>query len=128
LRLADNCNLARNLYRWSEDLRRGWPGLHIDQPTIVRNEDRIRFSVPVFLGEVQPDFVRVELFADERDGQPAEVTALYREQAIPGAAHGYVYAGEVTGTRRAEEYTLRIVPHHEAVRIPAELPLIAWQR
>ena len=128
LRLADNCSLARILHRWSEDLHRGWPGLHIDEPTIVSNGDRLRFSVPVFLGEVQPDFVRVELFANEFEGLPAEVTTLYREQPIPGAAHGYVYAGEVAPTRGAEEYTLRVVPHHEAAGIPAEISLIAWQR
>jgi starch phosphorylase len=127
-RLADNCRLARDLQRWSECLRRGWPSLHIGQPTILRSDGRFRCSVPVFLGEMQPDFVRVELFADEMDGLSAEVITLYREQAIPGSAHGYVYAGEVAGARAAEEYTLRVVPSHEAVRVPAELPLIAWQR
>lgn len=127
-RLEDNCSLARALLQWSEDLCRGWSSLHIGQPTILSSEGRFRFSVPVFLGEVHPDFVRVELFADETDGLPAEVIALYQEQAIPGSAHGYVYAGEVAGTRGANEYTLRVVPYHDAVRIPAELPLIAWQR
>ncbi|HEX4156955.1 MAG TPA: alpha-glucan family phosphorylase [Rhizomicrobium sp.] len=128
LRLADNCSVAKALFRWSECLRRGWPSLHIGHPTILHSDGRFRFSVPVFLGEVQPDFVRVELFADEINGLSAEVITLYQEQAIPGAAHGYVYAGEVAGTRAAEEYTLRVVPWHEAVQIPAELPLIAWQQ
>lgn len=127
-RFADNCSLAKALLRWSECLRRGWSSLHIGQPTILTSEGRFRFSVPVFLGEVHPDFVRVELFANEVDGIPAEVVALYQEQAIPGSAHGYVYAGEVAATRNANEYTLRVVPYHDAVRIPAELPLIAWQR
>jgi starch phosphorylase len=127
-RLADNCSLARDLHRWSVCLRLGWPSVHIGQPTFLHSDGRFRCSVPVFLGEMQADFVRVELFADEIDGLSAEVITLYREQAIPGSAHGYVYAGEVAGSRAAEEYTLRVVPWHEAVRIPAELPLIVWQR
>ncbi len=127
-RLADNCSLAKALNHWSKCLRRGWSSLHIGQPTILRSDGRFRYSVPVFLGEVHPDFVRVELFADEIDGLPAEVIALYQEQAIPGSAHGYVFAAEVAGTRGAEEYTLRVVPHHDAAQIPAELPLNAWQR
>jgi starch phosphorylase len=70
----------------------------------------------------------VELFADEQAGSPAEIVVLHQEQRIPGAAHGYVYAGEVSGTRRAQDYTLRIVPHHDGAFIPSEFPLIAWQR
>ncbi|HTT82642.1 MAG TPA: alpha-glucan family phosphorylase [Rhizomicrobium sp.] len=127
-RLLDDCSLAKALYRWSEGLHRGWSSLHIGQPTILCSEGRFRFSAPVFLGDVHPDFVRVELFADEASGLQAEVVALHQEQSIPGSAHGYVYAGEVAGTRAAQDYSLRIVPHHEAAWIPAELPLIAWQR
>jgi len=128
LRLADDCNLAKVLYRWSESLCSGWPSLHIGQPTVLCGDGSFRISVPVFLGEIQPEFVRVELFANEIGGSPAEVITLYQEQAIPGSAHGYIYAGEVAGARPAEEYTLRIVPWHDAVRIPTELPLISWQR
>jgi starch phosphorylase len=127
-RLADDCSLAKALHKWSEDMLNGWPSLHIGRPTMLRTDGHMRFSVPVFLGEIPPDFVHVELFADEFDGSPAEVIMLYQEQAIPGSAHGYIYAGDVEGSRPAEDYTLRIVPWHEAVRIPTELPLIAWQR
>jgi starch phosphorylase len=127
-RTADDCALAKALWRWSESLHSGWPGLHIGQPTILRVEGRLRFSVPVFLGDVHPDVIRVELFAAEANGVPAEVIALHQEQAIPGSAHGYVYAGDVAGARNPEDYTLRIVPHHDAAWLPAELPLIAWQR
>jgi starch phosphorylase len=127
-RLADNCSLAKTLHSWSECLRRGWPNLHIGQPTILRDDGQFRYSVPVFLGEMHPDSVHVELFANEFGGLPAEVVVLYQEQAIPGSVHGYVYAGEIAGARNPEEYTLRIVPYHEAARIPVELPLIAWQR
>jgi starch phosphorylase len=70
----------------------------------------------------------VEVFADEQAGSPAEIVVLHQEQRIPGAAHGYVYAGEVSGIRRAQDYTLRIVPHHDGAFIPSEFPLIAWQR
>jgi glycogen phosphorylase len=127
-RTADGCALAKALWQWSESLRSGWPDLHIGQPNILRGEERLRFSVPVFLGDVHPDFIHVELFAAEMNSVPAEVIALHQEQAIPGSAHGYVYAGEVVGARPPEDYTLRIVPHHQSAWLPAELPLILWQR
>jgi len=95
---------------------------------VSRAEERWRFSVPVFLGEIEPSSVQVQLFADVKDDKPAEVVVLHREQAIPGALNGYVYAGEVPAQRPADEYTVRVVPHREGVQVPAELSLIAWQR
>lgn len=127
-RMADECAVAKAMCGWSDNLQRHWSTLHIGQPTIVRIEDRWRFSVPVFAGEVLPSSVHVELFADAREANPAEVVSLHQEQAIPGAANGHIYAGEVASTRPAEDYTVRVVPHHAAAHVPAELPLIAWQR
>ncbi|MGZ5921846.1 MAG: alpha-glucan family phosphorylase [Rhizomicrobium sp.] len=127
-RLADGCALAKDAHTWADQLQRHWSGLHIDNPTITRAGNEWLFSVPVFLGEVSPAAVHVELFADTRDGTLAEVVTLHQEQIIPGMLNGYVYAGEVAASRPAEDYTVRIVPHHEHVRVPAELPLIVWQR
>ncbi|HLY06554.1 MAG TPA: alpha-glucan family phosphorylase [Rhizomicrobium sp.] len=127
-RTADDNRLARQLCQWAGTVRSHWQDMHIGQPAIAHDHDHWRFSVPVFLGEIAPDCVRVELFADERPDSPAEVVQLHQEQVIPGAAHGYVYAGEVLGTRAAQDYTLRIVPYHEAAFVPSEIPLIAWQR
>jgi starch phosphorylase len=126
-RLADNCASARTTHAWADNLRRYWSGLHIGSPTITRADDEWRFSVPVFLGEIPPTCVRVELFADARDEMPAEVIMLHQGAAIPGALNGYIYAGGVATSRLVADYTVRIVPYHEGVYIPAELPLIAWQ-
>jgi starch phosphorylase len=127
-RTADDNRLAKQLCHWAETVQGHWQSLHIGRPAVSHDHDHWRFSVPIFLGEIAPDCVQVELFANEQDGAPAEVVLLHQEQRIPGSAHGYVYAGEVGGTRRAEDYTLRVVPYHDAAFIPSEFPLIAWQR
>ena len=127
-RLADGCALAKDMQAWAEQLQRHWPGLHIGDPTVVRTDGELRFSVPVFLGEVPPASIRVQLFADARGETLAEVITLHQEQIIPGTLNGYVYVGEVTAARPAQDYTVRIVPYHDSVQIPAEMSLIAWQR
>jgi starch phosphorylase len=127
-RLKHDCAEARDARSWAERLERRWSGLHIVAPVISRAEDRWRFSVPVFLGEIEPSSVQVQLFADVNNDKPAEIVVLHREQTIPGALNGYVYAGEVPAQRAAEEYTVRVVPHRDGVQVPAELPLIAWQK
>jgi starch phosphorylase len=127
-RAAEECARARAAREWAETLTRRWPGLHIEKPTISRSENRWRISVPVFLGEIPPGSVRVQLFADVSGDKPAEAMVLYKEQPIPGALNGYIYAGEVPAQRPADDYTVRVVPYREGVQIPAELPLVAWQR
>lgn len=127
-RLADQCRLAMALRDWSSGLERHWHSLHIGVPTFSASGDIRRISVPVFFGDLAPDAVAIELFADGRNGEPAEVIALHREQAVTGAQNGYVYAGDISVSRDPEAYTVRAVPSHPDVRVPAETQLIAWQR
>ncbi len=127
-RLDKNCALAKSLRDWSRALERHWHDLHIGQPAVARAGENSRFTVPVFLGEIPPDAVAVELFAEADNGAGAEIAALHREQPIPGTLNGFVFAGEVPAARAAGDYTVRIVPAHAGTHVPAELPLILWQR
>jgi starch phosphorylase len=127
-RIADDCAGAKAAYAWANHLQRHWSGLHIGSPTVVRTDGDWRFSVPIILGENSPGSVHVELFADAAKEMRAEVIALHQEQAIAGTLNGYIYAGEVAKTRPAEDYTIRVIPYHEGVHVPGELPLIIWQR
>ena len=119
---------ARELADWSARLTRHWPSLHIGSPTVTRGEDSWRFSAPVFLGDALPTDVRVELYADPTPGNGADVVPLAPEQAIPGAANGYVFACHAQTQRPASHYTVRVVPHREDANTPGELPLVTWQR
>jgi len=127
-RSADQFAVAKALETWSARLRRAWPSLHIGAPSVSPVGDGWRFSVPVFLGEVAPADVRVELFADASDAEAPVVAPLRQENAIPGAASGYIFTGQAPGSRAAGDFTVRVVPSAPAAFVPAELPLIAWQR
>jgi starch phosphorylase len=127
-RTADGGAVARDLADWSSRLRRAWPSLHIGAPTVSRADDHWRVSVAVFLGEVAEADVRVELYADPlaAGGEP-QIIPLAAEQAITGAANGYVFAGLAPAARPARDFTVRVVPGHAEARVPSDLPLIAWQ-
>ncbi len=127
-RLSNDCAAAKSLHSWAENLQKRWSSLHIGAPTVDQADGQWRFSSLVLLGEVSPDYARVELFADEKGDKPAEVVEMRREEEAPGAVNGFVYAAEFPATRPAADYTLRVVPYHPEARLPAELPLIAWQR
>lgn len=127
-RRRDNYALAKSLHSWADELSHRWLSLHIGSPTVSRDNEQWQISVPVFLGEVSATDVRVELFAEEKGDEPAEAIALHKEQIIPGAINGHVYAGVVPASRPAQDYTVRIVAYHSDAQLPAELPLIVWQR
>lgn len=127
-RMNEKCTDAKAMNQWSRTLHMRWPTLHIGNVTINRNGESWNVIVPVYMGEVIPSSVRVELFADASNGLDPEVVLLHQEQAIPGSNNGYVYAGAVSASRPSDDYTVRVVPHHPDVFLPTELPLISWQR
>lgn len=122
-RVANGAAAAKAMAIWDQHLHRGWPGVHIGEPAFVQREDGWNVSVPVYLGEIAPGDVQVEAYAD-RTG----ITALSHDGAIPGATSGFLYCGLLRGARPAGDYTVRVVPSHPGVRVPAETALIRWQR
>lgn len=127
-RVKDDCAVAKAMNKWSRSLHKRWPTLHIGNSAITQSGTTWHVAVPVYMGEVLPASVRVELFADAKPDFMPEVILLHQEHAIPGSTNGYIYAGAVAASRPMEDYTVRVVPHHPDVILPTELPLIAWQR
>ncbi|MFI5012187.1 MAG: alpha-glucan family phosphorylase [Hyphomicrobiales bacterium] len=127
-RLANGYAVAKELANWSARLRRDWPSLHIGDPIVGRVEAGWRFAVPVVLGEVAPEDVRVELYADRAEGKVPDIIPLSRVRAISRAVNGYIYAGQAPASRPAGDFTVRVIPCRREALVPAELALIAWQR
>jgi starch phosphorylase len=80
----------------------------------------------VFLGELDPAAVDVQLFADTPpDGVP-ERHSMTRARKLEGG--GYLYTARVQSRRPASDYTPRLVPFHAAASVPLEVRAIRWQR
>jgi starch phosphorylase len=127
-RAAGGGEPARAMHSWEARLRRRWSELHIGETSVSSEGQAWSFSVPVYLGEIAPSDVAVQLYVDPRDGQERFLGELLRGEPIIGATNGHIYTGTAPATRRAEEYTVRIIPYFSGVRVPAELPLIHWQK
>ncbi len=127
-RVADGAANAKATAAWARRLESAWPGVHIGQPDFVRQVDGWDVSVPVYLGDIAPADIRVEIYAEPIAGRAAEVIALSHDGAITGATGAYFWRGWIPGARPADEYTARIVPWRPGVRAPAEIALIRWQK
>lgn len=127
-RCGNNFAKAKALNEWARTLHARWSTLHIGKPTIRQNDAGWDVAVPIYMGEVPPSSVRVEMFADAGTELAQKIIQLRQEQAIPGTTNGFIYVGDVDASRSMDDYTVRVVAEHPDAVLPAELPLISWQR
>jgi starch phosphorylase len=125
-RSGQNLRLARELRQWIRGLRHHWPAIHWGNVAVESRGGRHCFRVQVYLGELSPDAVAVELYAEPRNPTESGRHALRRDRALSGAAGGFLFVGEVPADRAAADYTPRVVPAHPAALVPAEARLIRW--
>jgi starch phosphorylase len=127
-RIAEGGRVARALSAWADRLRHYWPGLHFGDLRVERRDGRLQFDLQVYLGELRPEEVRVELYADALGASPMLRAAMAADGAIPGSVNGYIYRAVLDEERPAEHFTPRIVPAHPEAMVPMECGLVAWHR
>lgn len=127
-RLEDGGKLAIDLETWERRLREGWTGLQFGDLQVERAQDHWRFTVQVYVGTLDPDQLRVELYADPmRAGEPPLRITMGRGESLPGPLRGYLFQAECPAERPSHHFTPRILPFHTEATVPIEAPLILWQ-
>ena len=126
-RTTDNLKMTRDLRVWLRHLRRHWPEIHWGNMAVEATGNEHVLRVQVYLGEIPPEAVSVELYAEPRpgDARPGR-RPMQRDHALSGAAGGYLYVASVPADRPATDYTPRVVASHPEAQVPAETPLIRW--
>jgi starch phosphorylase len=125
-RIDRHLGLARELRQWMHDLHHHWAGIHWGNLAVEASGGSHVFRVPVYLGEIRPESVSVELYAEALPGQAAERRPLRPDHALSGASGGYLYVGDVPAGRPPGDYTPRVVPAHREAIIPLEARFIRW--
>jgi glycogen phosphorylase len=120
--------MAKLIVDWQLKLENKWATLRFGAVNIVSTAGNHAFEVQVYLGDLQRDDVRVELYANGMDGGGAVREAMTLVRPLVGASNSYVYGGQVPANRPATDYTPRILPHRDGVDVPLEANQILWQR
>jgi starch phosphorylase len=116
---------AALLGEWLRTMRQHWPAIHFGDVEVRTDAGRHGFSVALYLDDIDPDSVTVELYAE---GPGATTRVPMRRGSPLVGAHGFTYMAEVPDTRPAAHYTPRAVPTHRGMQVPQELALITWAR
>jgi glycogen phosphorylase len=116
------------IVKWRRALEQNWAALRFGDVSVARAGEQHAFEIQVHLGAIEPDAVRVELYADSLNPGPPVRQEMVRTRSLAGAVGGYVYGARVPASRPAADYTARIIAQRRGVIVPLEADFILWQR
>jgi len=126
-RAANKGAAGAELVSWRHAIEQNWSKLRFGEVKVESNEEKHAFEVQVYLEDLDPDAVHVELYANGADGAAPIRQEMVRGQRLAGG-NGYLYSGKVEATRPASDYTPRVIPSYPGVSVPLEASQILWQR
>jgi starch phosphorylase len=132
---------ARELAAWKARVRDAWPGVKV---WTLGDEDRspdgrprrevavgqeVPVAVKVDLAGLDPEDVTVEAFYSSLGPDGGLRTGRSVPLELSGQEDGlFVYQGAVPARASGlHGYAVRVLPRHEDVLVPHELPLITWE-
>jgi starch phosphorylase len=127
-RAAGDGALGAQLAGWRCALAQHWRGARFGAVRVETQGRHHHIVVEVFLGDLDPESVRVELYAEPDDGLEPVRQVMTRGPKVNGPSNRYEYEGSVPASRAVGDYTPRLVPHHPVAVVPLEASEILWQR
>ena len=118
---------GQKLSAWENFLRLHWQEIRWLRRSIRQDENGEILEVDICLGELPPDEVQVQLYA-EGAGETGSVCLPMRQ--VGNATHlvdSLRYACHIDKGSQADGFTARIVPYSPDIRLPIELNLICWE-
>ncbi|MGZ5027927.1 MAG: alpha-glucan family phosphorylase [Methylobacter sp.] len=128
LRAMNKGAAGKQIVDWRRSLDPKWPALHFGKTKIETRGEYHLFEVQVYLHNLDPESVRVEVYADGAvNGLPVR-QEMTRLRQLVGSSGGYVYCVAVPAARPVGDYTVRLIPYCESVSVPLVESRILWQR
>lgn len=128
MRAADKGIVGREIVNWEHTLKEKWGTLSFGDVKVQTDRAQHIFEAEVYLNDLDPNVVRVELYAEGINGSSPIRQEMTRVRQLPGASGGYVYSATVSAGRTMGGYTARVIPHCSGVAVPLEAVHILWQR
>ena len=127
-RAEESGAFGAQLLEWRRKLAEKWPALRFADARLVSDAGQYVFEVQLYLDDLDPQAVQVELYADGIDGCAPERVAMQRARELVGAVGAFTYRAVLPAVRPAGDYTARVIPYRDGVSVPLEHAHILWQR
>ncbi len=119
---------AGSTHYWRHALRKTWATLRFGEVKVETRGAQHAFEVGLFLGDLDPDAVRVELLADAVTCRPAVRQEMVRTRQSEVEPDRHVYSAAVSAAPPQLDYTARVMRHWDGVAVPLEVGPVLWQR
>lgn len=107
-------------------IRKEWDAVQFSDVNVYTQEGVHIFEAKINLGRISENEITVELYAEAMGGKKAEKHRMICKGREGAAAQLVLFTMALPGHRPASDYTARIVPFLEDVKIPLELNCIRW--
>ncbi len=128
-RAANKGAVGAQVVNWQHTLEQHWSTLHFSDVKVIDNGEMRTVEVEVCFGSLDPNSVRVELYAEGLNGGSPERHDMTpsRGQQLTDKAN-VRYSAQAPVTRPATDYTARVIPQRVGVAVPLEASQILWQK
>jgi len=126
-RAANKGAVGKQIVDWRRSLEQKWASIRFGQMKINTDGQKHTFEVEVYFNGLDPDAIRVELYADALNGDGPIREEMSQGRKLSGG-NGHIYTASVAADRPAWNYTPRIIPYCCNVAVPLETANILWQR
>ena len=127
-RVANKGASGRQMVDCRHSLEQKWGALRFGEVKVETKGQQHIFDVQVYLNDLDPKALQVELYADAVNGGSPTRQEMKPVRPLAGATGGYDYSAAVPAARPAGDYTARVIPHCDGVAVPLESARILWQR
>ena len=127
-RIANKGVIGKQMVNWQHSLEQKWAKLRFGELKVETKGNNHLYEVQVYLDDLDPNAVRVELYADGVTGGSPVRQEMKRIRQLAGAPGGYVYSAAASAARPPADYTARVIPNREGVAVPLEAAHMLWQR
>jgi starch phosphorylase len=127
-RAANKGAMGRQVIDWQHALDQKWGSLRFGNVRVETNADHHLFEVTVFLSDLDPNEVRIELYADGIGAGDAIRKEMKCTRSQPDPSGPCAYHAMLPRARPASDYTARLIPQRSGVAVPFEFARILWQR
>ena len=127
-RAKDKGVMGSQSIAWTHRLEQRWDALRFGEVKVQTGNQQHTFEIQVYLKDLDPESVRVQLCSDEIVGASAVRQDMKMAGRVAGVPGQYVYKGSVPATRPSADYTARLIPRREGLAVPLENGRVLWQR
>jgi starch phosphorylase len=127
-RAADKGAMGSEMVDWRRNWETNLATARFGELRFETDAQQHQITVQVYFNDLDPNAVRVELYAAGSNGNGPWRKEMTRTGQLGGAPGGYAYRVQVPAGRPATDYTARVIPYYNGVAVPLEAARIQWQR